>query len=345
MKAYLRNRSNLLNDVLPNIEQTDNLLLADIFLDWNCVLTEPRRNYELAKEYGKTSFLYCHGLMGENDHNPDIVDHITGMDGKPMIADYHLSWGQGGKDILLKSGVPEEKIKLTGCPVLWKHKYWYQFKENITKPLGFRVAFILDPVTKEKWELCKEEHELVKYDGKGQLITFFPNHSMHYMDRTKATYEQIKDLPGLFIKATNFHVEWTDSPFKELDSKDRHEKIMFMDPQLPQNLNLTQEVLRKTKIIVTDCPGTIQLQAWAAGIHLVIPKYDWGIVSKERGELMNTTEADVVCEPDKVRETIEDILSGKIDKTKEMREMAEYWGGISLGNPTSKFLEVFDVCK
>lgn len=111
---------------------------------------------------------------------------------------------------------------------------------------------------------------------------------------------------------------------------------MFIDPQIPQNLNLVQEVLKKTKIVVTDVPGTIQLQAWAAGCHVIIPKYDWGVEFKNGGS--SYTEADIVCEPDKIKETIEDVLSGKIDKTKEMALMAEKWGGVSLGNPTENML-------
>jgi len=341
MKVFYKLRSNLLNDLLPRVEYTNNLLEADVFLTWNSVLKEHERNIELAKEYKIPSFVYNHGLMGEHDHDPNVIDHLTGQNGKPMIADYHLSWGQGGKDILLRAGVPKEKIKIVGCPILWQHQYWYKYKEMVTRPLGFRVDHIVDPVTKEKWELCKEEHKPVKYDGKGQLITFFPNHSMHYIKRTWETYDQIKDFENVFIKAVPEHANWTDSPFKALDSEDRHKKIMFIDPQIPQNLNLVQEVLKKTKIVVTDVPGTIQLQAWAAGCHVVIPRYDWGVEFKKDGSMY--TEADCVCEPDKVKETIQDILSGKIDKTKEMARMAELHGALSLGNPTENFLGALNV--
>lgn len=339
MKVFYKNRSNLLNDFITNVEYEDNLLEADIMLDWNCVLGEQKRNYELAKEYKKPSFVYAHGLMAENDHNSDIIDHLTGQNGKPMIADYHLSWGQGGKDILLDAGLDDKRIKLTGCPVLWQHHYWYKHGDEVTKPLGFRVKHIIDPNTGNKWELCREEHKQVRYDGKGQLVTFMPNHSMHYIDRTAETFNQIKDFAGIFVKAIPSHADWPDSPFKIFDGENRHNRIMFMDPQMPANLHLMHEILKKTKVLVTEVPGTVQLLAWSAGCHVVMPRYDWGVESKKSGKKSLATKADVECDPDKITETVQSILDGKIDKTKEMAEMAEYWGGISLGNPTDRMLE------
>ena len=345
MKIFYKNRSNLLNDLLPRIEFTDNLLLAKAYLDWNSVLESPIKNYALSKEYGIPSICFNHGLMAENDHNSDIVDHITGQNGKPMMADYYWSWGQGGKQILLDGGVPKEKIKLTGCPIIWSHKYWYGFEDKVTKPLGFRVEFIVDPITKERWELVKEEHELVTYK-KGEMVTYFPNHSNYYMERITQTFDQIKDIEKLFVLASSAMIGWKESPFKIYENDpNRHEKIMYPDYQSTQNIQLVQEVLRHTKVAVLNMPSTIQLQCWAAGVHCIIPKNDWGIESKSKGTQYNVTDADILCEPDQVKQAVEGVLSGKIDKTKEMKEMAEKWGGVSLGNPTDNMLKLLNECQ
>ena len=341
MKVFYNNRSNILNDVIHRIKYESNIIKAQALLTWNCVATTEAKNVALAKEYGIPSFVYDHGLMGYNDHSINVQDGVTKKHGNPMTADYYLAWGQAGVDAL-KGSVPEEKIKVVGCPVIWKNIYTYANHENkeLINLGAYQGNIINDPATKKKWEFISQKTQRVKSDGKGRIVLFMPNHSEHFKERTVCTFNQIKDIPNLFVKCTSSMANWQDGPFGVFDGPDRNNKIIFVDPQMPSNLVFIQEILRKTKVIISEVPGTAQLLGWAAGIPVIVPKYDWLMRDNAGNVLYNTTKADIECDPNEVKQTVEKVLSGEIDKTKEMEEMAEYHGGISLGNPTDNILKV-----
>lgn len=324
-----------MNEILPRVEFTNNLLKADLFLTWNSVLREDVRNLELAKEYGKPSVVLNHGLMAENDHNPNIADYVTNMCGNPMVADKYLSFGEHGRQILLDAGVPKEKTAVVGCPIVWEDNYAYTNNGKAVIFKSYAGQAIKDPKTGLTWDLTEERHIPVKYIG-GERIAYFPNHSMHYKDRTKEVYEQIKDMRGLCIKATHAYHDM-NGPFKELleqKFEDRVSKIIFPDIQHPHNLELVKGLIARSKVVVTDIQSTLCLLAYSMGVHVVIPKYDWKVRNKNDEIVYPSTYADVLCEPDKIRETIEAILEGKIDKRAEMQKAAIEMAGIDLGSPT-----------
>jgi hypothetical protein len=107
---------------------------------------------------------------------------------------------------------------------------------------------------------------------------------------------------------------------------------LFSDIELATLYNKVPS--KRFEIIMTDDPTAEQ---YAAMVKKYIPNF------KAPATCGSKAKADCVCEPDKVKETIQDILSGKIDKTKEMARMAELHGALSLGNPTDNFLGALNV--
>lgn len=345
MKLYLQNRSNLLNEVESKSEITTNLLQADALITWNSVLPEQVRNLELAREYKVPSFVINHGYFGENDHNPDIIDNITNQNGKPMIADKYLSFGQQGKDILLRSGVADDKVGVVGCPICWEHKYLYVCKEaeQVVVMEDYSGQEIFDPKTKEKWILDAEDHYPIKHLG-GKRIAFFPNHSGHMKERTKEVYEQLKGFENLCICASsNWLTMKEDNPFEELiadKSPDRMKRILFPNIQSPINHKMVKELITRSAAIVCVVPATAALIAYTCGVPVVMPDYDWQIRNKAGERVDNFTKADTICPANKLKDTIEDILNNGISEQlrQNIQSEAIYSAGIELGNPTDNIL-------
>ena len=343
LKLYAQNRSNLLNEILPRVELTTNMLKADVYLTWNGVLQEQTRNIELARENGIKTAILNHGFNGENDH-ANVYDSITGQGNKPMTADLYMCYGQQGKDILLKAGVPEDKITIVGCPICWDYHYLYEYDGSQVAVTGYMGETITDPKTGEVWKLIDSKIKPVEHLG-GSRVAYFPDHSTAHKELTKRVYNEIKDMPNLCIKGTR---EWLlleeDNPFKEiLDDKspDRIAKMVCPDIQHPESLEITKALIKKSKVVVCDIPSTLNLIAYACGVPVVMPKHDMGIKKANGKPHSIYTKADIVT--DDIGATVERILTEGLTakEKKEIKKQAEYCAGISL-NPTESILKALE---
>jgi hypothetical protein len=339
MKLFIENRSNLLNELLCRVELTTNLLEADAVITWNGVLQQQTRLIELAKEYNKPVAIISHGHNSENDHNPKIIDNSTGQDGKPMTADKYLCYGQQGKDILLESGIPEDKIAIVGCPICWTYKYLYGHGKEKAVISGYAGKSIVDPTNGKEWKLLDQKVEPVKHLG-GNRIAYFPNHSMTERQVTKGVYNSIKNVDNLCIKGSK---EWLllkeDNPFQEiLDDKTpaRIAKMINPDIKHANNIEIVKDLIAKSAVVVCDIPSTLNLIAYACGVPVVMPDIDLNIRKDgERHDIFRP--CDYVVPIKDIKKTVKKIIKDGHDK--DLKAEAEYNAGISYGNPTENILK------
>jgi len=346
MKVYIENKNNILNEILPRVKEVTNLLEADVLITWNSVLPQQTRNIELARLHGIPSVVMSHGHNSENDHNPEIIDNCTNHGFKPMLADKYLCYGQQGKDILLRSGVPEDKIAIVGCPICWDTKYLY-ISEKSKKGVvlgGYGGEKITDPKTGEEWHLKEQKIAPIKHEG-GRRVAFFPNHSGHLKARTKEVYEAIKDVPNLCICAsTNWLTLKEDNPFEELiadKSPARLGKIVFPNIQHPTNIQIVNDLISRSAVVVSVVPATASLVAYTCGVPVVMPDYDWLIRNPKDERVDLWTPADTIVPVEKLKETVENILNTGITPSyaEKIKHEAEYSAGASLGNPTENIFK------
>lgn len=366
---YVDYKNGLFNDVVPFIERTNNFLKAKAYLTWNCVVEPQKRNIQLAKEYCIKSFVYNHGLYGHEDHCSFMSDIHTPIHKMPMTADVYLCWGKRDYNDLKNEGIPEEKLKIVGYTGLWESVYDYKLDSGKI----FRTSFnsgntIEDPKTKEKGVLVGRDHRIRKQHEKPKWILYMPSHDVidRHLCHTLKNYKILKDVKDLIIKSSSAYVGLDDkNPFKDI--KDYNycgkcdilietkygkfckceqcggemplmPKVTYTATSSPDNLAKLRILISESKCVITDYVGTPNLLCYAMGVPVITIKNDYGL--RLNGEITHhACSADILCEPKDLLKTIEDVISGKIDKKKEMAEAAEQYGGVSYDWPTQNILK------
>lgn len=372
MKVYFDSRSNLLLETRPFLDLTNNLLESSIYLTWNSVVNPQLMNIKIAQEYGKKVFLYNHGLYGHEDHCPHILDIHTNVCGVPMIADKYLCWGPRDYNDLIKAGYPKEKLAIVGFSGMWESVFSYKLETGRTLITSYCAGeTIQDPKTKIKGALIARDHQIPKQHEKAKWILYIPSHDIieRHLVHTRKVYELLKDTPDLIIKACSQYVGLDDkNPFKDekdynycgkcdklitaVDTKWKKcdcgadmpimPKVTYTSINSPDNLAKLRNLIRESKVVITDYIGTPSLICYAIGVPCITFKNDYGLRELNKdGEYVMTnheTEADIIATPENLMQTIQDVISGKINKKKEMSEAAEELGGVSYGWPTQNIL-------
>lgn len=334
MKFLIENRNNLLNDLMARVNLTTNLLEAKSYLTWNGSLQVQRRNIQLAKDLNIKSYIYNHGVYGHNDHNPEWTDIHTKMGGASMTADKYLCWGQHEYDDFIKWGYKPEQLEVVGCTTIWSNIYTYRHNEKEIKVNYFAGSVNIDPKTQNKWELIDEQHFIPKRKEITPGIVYVPHHDTldRHLEMTKATYEKIKDLPGLLIKASSSY-SGDRNIFKDLPN------VMYGNILLAENIEWLRRILVESKLVITDIPGTINVLCYAYGIPIITINHDHGLKINGKS-VQHDCPADIMCDLDDILPTVDKVLSGEIDRTKEMSEWSEILCGISKGWPVNNILKV-----
>jgi hypothetical protein len=372
MKVYIDFKNNLFNDVLPFIDCTNNFLEANRYLTWNDVVPPQRKNIELAKEYGIKSFVYNHGLYGHEDHCGWIKDNYTSIHKVTMDADKYLCWGQRDFDDLQKAGIPKDKLSIVGFSGLWDSVFDYKLPDGRIYRTSFNSGSeIIDPKTKEKGVLVGRDHKIRKQHSNPKWITYVPSHDVvdWHLTHTTENFKILKDVEDLIIKASSAYVGLDDKNiFKDVlnytycgkcdklaecvDDKPGKcscgaempimPKVTYTSTSAPDNLAKFRSLISESKVVITDYVGTPNLLCHAIGVPVITIKNDYGMRVKNGDEWAITHHdcpADILVEPKDLLDVIKDVCSGKINKQKEMAEMAEIFGGVSKGWPTENILK------
>lgn len=117
MKIALYSWNSCLNDVVKRIKkEKKHVLLKDYFdadkmVAWNeSAHNGWKKRIDYMHERGKEVLLYQQGVYG--------ADWVRPPFNRPIISDKVMVWGTGDKKRLLSYGVPEEKIVITGSPII-----------------------------------------------------------------------------------------------------------------------------------------------------------------------------------------------------------------------------------
>lgn len=119
MKIACYNWNGVLDEVVERLRKNHTLLAdyedADVMVVWAEMEEKGWRERILKKQAeGKKVILYQQGIYGMDNIRPPFNEKI--------ISDIVCVWGEGDKQRYIENGVPEEKIKVIGCPVFQRLK-------------------------------------------------------------------------------------------------------------------------------------------------------------------------------------------------------------------------------
>jgi hypothetical protein len=108
MKIYIENFNGILDGLIPSVRKdlVSNWRGADTIVLWQDVIGQCESIASQAKMMGKRVIVAEHGLLSINDYIKPL--------NRPMLADKFMAWGNWTKQWLTNSGIPENKIVVTG---------------------------------------------------------------------------------------------------------------------------------------------------------------------------------------------------------------------------------------
>lgn len=115
MKLALYNFNCVLDEVVDEIKKRHTLLSgykeADRLVVW-CEIESKGwlERIKYAQKRGRKVILYQHGIWG--------MDNVKPPFNEKLVSDVICLWGEGEKQRYISYGVPEEKIRVTGCPII-----------------------------------------------------------------------------------------------------------------------------------------------------------------------------------------------------------------------------------
>lgn len=347
-KLFIQNRANTLNDLLGYYDETTNLLAANALITWNDLVPPQKTIVMKAREFGIPSIIVEHGMKAVSDYQYDLHDIKYNMGGKTAIADNYFLWGNKSKSIMADAGVDPSKLHVIGSPIIWNHEYVYS-NGNDTRCIGANFGeTVTDPATGVVWNLDGCRSFIPKYDG-GDIIVFFPPHiaTPYYIEKTRIIWDQIKHRNDVFVKlSADYMRDFPDNPFIDLikmeDASIRREKMIGIDINHVKNLPFIKSLLRRTRLLITAMPGTINGIAWSMGVQTLVPRIDW-FWRDNSGEIVyDIHPPDYQCEERGINEAITDILNDGDDRCEMRSIFAEEFMGVNLGNPTTNMRSLID---
>jgi hypothetical protein len=353
-KGFFRNYNNTLTHLMPLYEKVDNLLKADFLLTWNDLVSPNKENVGLAKKHGKPSFIIEHGMKAVSDYEKGLSDTLLNMGGKPFIADHMMTWGDKSREIMIESGVPENKVTAVGSPIIHDYLYKYRSQSGEEKVVPFNAGLtVIDPMTKNEWELVDCTVELPQIDRDaagnpdGNLIIFMPYHDwrMEGIKKTQEIWDKIKDYPNVLVAASSaYQNDLPENPFRDLlkikDYNERIQRILTSDIRKPSNMDLVKGLFRRAKLVITTIPGTINGVAWAMDVPVLTPLIDWHW-EREGKTVYDVWPADYQCDLEDIVPMMDSILKNDT-KAKDRLKYAKYFMGIDKGNPVENMRRVIE---
>ena len=249
------------------------------------------------KKAGKRVILMQHGRRG--------VSRIYPPFNEELISDAVCVWGENDVERLMASGVPREKIFVTGTPVT-------QVKERVPHK-GINVVF-----APEHWDQEVPENFMVR-----NALRKFVNSRWPWQQKVKVITK---------ILAGEHQPHNYDNPVSS-------------NRMMPGHLDIAIKVLQEADAVVSISEGTFELLAQIMGIPVIIadiwvPK---ACAGDERHKLFQRTYSDA-CERVKDLNKLGEVIMKHVRNPHllemERQEIAILDGGINISNPIKNIVNV-----
>lgn len=127
MKILLRDHNGVLSDLRDHFELVNTVQEADAIVLWQDIISMELCIARTAKKLGKPVIVVQHGRRGMTDYAPPFNNEL--------IADKICVWGPKDRDLLISSGISEEKIVVTGTTI-------FEWLKGRTPHKGTNVLFV-----------------------------------------------------------------------------------------------------------------------------------------------------------------------------------------------------------
>ena len=108
-KVSFEDHGNILNNIIPYFRAVDSVDKADAAVLWTDVACDALKHAKKAKELNKPLIVVQHGRCVSGDYLPPV--------NYPLLADKLCVWGVHDYLQLIRSGLPANRIVLTGSPL------------------------------------------------------------------------------------------------------------------------------------------------------------------------------------------------------------------------------------
>lgn len=352
MKAYVVNFNGILDGVIAKLSALDELAdgphEADVFVLWQDIRGQMAELCEIAQKHlGKPVVVVQHGRGATRDYSPPNSFSLQ--------ADHICVWGEADRARMLRAGVNERRITVTGCPL------FSRLKPRVQPPQREGVNILFAPVisSKEEPENILVYATLKKWECDRLIEGVYAN--FEKMKQAWATEENnfrrlrladgsledrlwqkrvIPTLPrsvtyarGLLnVKLTGVH-----------DLHQYMAPVVATSPDAPNHVAVTAELLANTDVLVCLEEGTMQLMAHALDIPVILAdifKYgDYGGVKDyDRVEKIKTPAVYCTTKLEKLPSLLDHALKNPKELRKARIRACEQEGGAHLGDADANII-------
>lgn len=353
-KIYLENWNGIFDLVEKHYAEkgllTNNQMDASVVVLWQDVRSAPEHLARLCRDtLGKPVVVMQHGRGATRDYGPP--------NNFKLLADKIMVWGQSERLRLLKYGVEDHRIAVTGCPLIPR-----LLPRDKTR-MGKNVLFV--PVIAE--QECPENllvySELKIWETKG--LQRFLNENMVNLKKGWAIennmYKDVQLADGTVERRL-----WSTEVVPRLPRNityqhglinckltGLHDAPQYMSPLLMTNQNDPQhianlvEMLMNTDVVVCLEEGTLQLLATALDIPVIVVdifKYGTygGMQDYDKVEKIKSPAAYWLKSLHNLQDTLDYALAHPEARRQERIQTVEHEGGANLGDITKNVVNVIE---
>lgn len=335
MRVFCLNYNGILDGVVNLLSKrgllTENYHEADVSLVWQDVRGSEAQYVDIMRNrLNKPVFVMQHGRGATRDYLPP---NSFKFKGSKMLV-----WGQSEKDRMVRAGVPEQDIIITGCPL---------FKRIVPKQKKDSTNVTFCPVisSKEEPENMLVHAELKKWEAQKlqdnirenfpRLKTGWATENIVMRDDKVWKREVVPTVPrGILYQKGLVNVKLSGV----------HDANQYMSPLIlshqnqPNHVDVVADLLAKTDVLVCLEEGTMQLMAYALDIPVIVMdifKYgDYGGVKDyDKVEKIKTNAAVWLRDLNILGRTIDDCVSNPAKLRKNRIAVCESEGGAHLPDP------------
>lgn len=314
MKTFVSDFNNILLDVKRRVDLANDPREADIFIIWQDVRGGMKNLVDINKDYiGKPVVVVQHGRGATRDYLPP--------NNFKLVADRMCVWGQAEADRMKLAGYGEDRVKITGSPLV----HWTRNRLERQERAKGKNLIVFTPVITSHEEV--ENIEVALELRKIQYTIVQENLRKHAKELKQLWHSWIVDPDCATehqIPMEVLHKEFYPV-YKITDIHDvglYHGEHIKTTVTHAKHLETSHIVLSNANCVVGLEEGTFQLMASAMGIPTVIVDHfeygAYGGVQDYKTEKIRT-EATAFCDFKDLRQTIEQELKYP-EQRKDARE-------------------------
>lgn len=351
MKVYVVNYNGVLDGVIEHYAKknqlTSNYHEADAFVLWQDVRGHMKELAEIAiQRLGKPVIVMQHGRGATRDYLPPNKFKA--------ISDMYLLWGETEKERMLSAGVPEEKLKVVGCPL-------FPSLRPKAKKSGKNVLFV--PVIAEKehpenllvyaklkeWESKKLFKSISEKFKKLKESWLVENIEM----REAKNGDKVEDRVWKKAITNNVPRHITYDHLLNVKLTPVHDAFQYMSPVIRTSQGDSNHIpdlvdmLTNIDLMVCLEEGTMQLLAHALDIPVILVDiFNYGTYGGTSNydviEKIKTNACYVVKNLDKLEKAVDHALSNPSELRKHKIAVCEQEGGANLGDINGNIISAIE---